>query len=404
MNQVFVLRLLPLLLLLSFVSFAQKRLTSEAPLPVLAWMGVPSTETSEERFLEMKNAGININFVHYPDLVSLEKALAIGEKTGVKIMAACPELKSDPEKTVKRLMHHPALAGYYLRDEPSATDFPELAAWAKRIQAVDKQHVCYLNLFPTYASKDQLGTPTYKEYVETFVKQVPAQFISYDHYPLMKNRVANKDYYENIEIVREIAEREKLPVWAFGLSVAFHDYAPTTLGELKFQIYSILAYGAQTIQYFTYWTPDSKTWDFYRAPISIDGRRTDTYDRVKAVNDEVQALAGVFVGAKVVSLGHTGNKLPQGVLRLNRLPAPVRVLETEGDGAIVSLLEKGDDFFLVVVNRDYKNSMRLLFDAEAHVERVLKDGRLVPASAYTSSIEVDAGDAVIYTWKKAAGK
>jgi hypothetical protein len=384
----------------SFDSLSQNRLPESNQLPVLAWMGVPASETSEARFAEMKNLGITMNFVHYPNISALEKALVVGAKTGVKIVASCPELLSDTENTVKRIMNHPALAGYYIRDEPSTELFAELGDWVRKIRTVDDKHFCYLNLFPTYASKEQLGAASYTEYVELFVKEIPVQFISYDHYPLMKNRVANKDYYENIEIIRKIAEKEKLPVWAFGLSTAFHEYAVPTIGELKFQIYSVLAYGSQAIQYFTYWTPPSTTWDFHHAPISVDGRRTITYDRVKAVNDEVQRLSAVFVGSKVVSLGHTGDKLPQGVLRLHTLPAPVTVLETQGEGAIVSLLEKGDDQYLVIVNRDHKNPMNLVFGAEKHVMKVLKDGTLVPASAYANSMEVDAGDAVIYTWKK----
>ncbi len=389
-----------LFFVVSLSVMSQERLKPERPIPVLAWMGVPQEETSIERFKELKESGININFVNYSDITAVEKALDLAQKTGIKIVAACPELGTDPEKTVKRLMKHPALAGYYLRDEPSRKDFPELGEWAKKIQAVDKSHFCYLNLFPTYASKDQLGTETYREYVETFVKEVPVQFISFDHYPLMKNRVCNKDYYENMEIVADIAKKEGLPIWAFALAVAFHDYAIPTLAELKFQVYSILAYGAQTVQYFTYWTPVTDIWDFHHAPITVDGRRTETYDRIKLINGEIQNFSGVFLGSKVVSLWHTGDKIPAGTRRIGKLPSPVRILETEGLGAVVSLLEKGNDSFLVIVNRDYQNPMKLTFAADPSVKRVLKDGTLVPASAYINAMDVDPGDVAIYTWKR----
>jgi hypothetical protein len=383
-----------------FLLFSQKKLKTEGEIPVLAWMGVPSGETSVERFQELKACGFNLNFVEYPNIPAVEKALDIAQKTGIRLVPSCPELKSDPEGTVKKLMHHPALAGYHLRDEPSRKDFPELGKWARRIQAVDKKHFCYLNLFPTYAGKEQLGTDSYREYVETFVKEIPVEFISYDNYPLAKNRVANKDYYENMEIIRAISEKNGLPFWAFGLSVAFDDYAIPTVGEIKYQVYSILAYGAQTVQYFTYWTPDSRTWAFHHAPIAVDGRRTQTYDRLQLINRELHALSGVFMGSKVLSVGHTGDHVPRGTTRLNRLPDPVKVLQTEGEGAVVSLLEKGDDQFLVIVNRDFKNPMRLTFSADERVERVMKDGTLLPAHLYANTMDIDPGDVAIYTWKK----
>lgn len=46
-----------------------------------------------------------------------------------------PELASDPDGTACRFKDHPALAGYHLRDEPSAGDFPEHASWL--VPAID---------------------------------------------------------------------------------------------------------------------------------------------------------------------------------------------------------------------------------------------------------------------------
>ena len=41
----------------------------------------------------------------------------------------------------------------------------------------------------------------------------------------------------------------------YALSVAYGDHPVATSGQLRLQVYSDLAYGAQAIQYFTYWTP-----------------------------------------------------------------------------------------------------------------------------------------------------
>ena len=87
-------------------------------------------------------------------------------------------------------------------------------------------------------------------------------------------------------------------------------------------------------------------------------------------------------------------------INADALPEPVKVLETEGTGAVVSLLENKGRLYLLIVNRDYERPMRLTFYADESVGRVLKDGSVVPAQAYTGVLEVDPGDAMIYTWTK----
>ena len=195
-----------------FNAASQERLKPEEGIPILAWIGVPEGETTVERFLELKASGININFSGYSSIEAVEKALDIAQQTGIKLLPSCPELKSDPEKTVRRLMKHPALFGYHLRDEPNATDFPELTAWIRKIRAVDKQHPCYINLFPNYASFTQLfakdhqlqpGKDMYEEHVEVFLKEVPVPFISFDHYPVTEKngvRTLRSDWYKNLVI------------------------------------------------------------------------------------------------------------------------------------------------------------------------------------------------------------
>lgn len=393
--------------------FSQEKLKTEGPFPIVAWVGVPEEETTIERFRELKESGININFSWYANIEAAEKALDIAHKAGVKLLFSCPELKSDPEKTVKRVMKHPGLSGYHLRDEPTATDFAELGTWVKRIQSVDRQHYCYINLLPNYASAEQLfgkdyepvpGKDVYAEHLDVFIKEVPVPFISLDHYPVTEKngiRTLRPEWYKNLEIAAAACQKNGLPLWAFALSVAHTPYPVPTIPEIKLQMYSNLAYGAQALQYFTYWTPAvNSSWDFHQAPIDLNGKRTHVYDYIKSVNQEIQNVSGAFLGAKLVSVAHTGSQIPVGTRRLDKLPSPVKVLETGDSGAIVSILEKGNDQFMVIVNRDFKNSMKLTMAADPSVKKVLKDGTIVAASAYANTTEVDPGDAIIFTWPK----
>ncbi|MFA6126432.1 MAG: beta-galactosidase [Bacteroidales bacterium] len=378
---------------------SQGRLKSSGELPVLAWYGIPSEETSLARYRELKESGINMNLTVFPDAGAMLKALDIARKTGLKMIVACPELKANPRETVNRFMKHPAVAGYLLRDEPSRSDFAELSEWTKKIRTTDDSHFCYLNLFPNYANEQQLGTKTYQEHVDQFVAEVPVQILSFDHYPVTGDSL-RPGWYENLEIISAAARKAGKPFWAFALAVAHGPYPVATIPQLRLQVFSDLAYGAQGIQYFTYWTPVDTTWKFNHGPITADGKRTEVYDRIKLVNSEIRSLTPVFLGSEVVAVWHTGSKLPRGTKPLTILPGPIQKLETEGTGAVVSHLQKGAENFLVIVNRDFLKSMKLTLVADASVKRVMKDGSLVRADCYIGTIEVDPGDVVIYRWDK----
>jgi hypothetical protein len=377
--------------------------------PVLAWYGVPETETTVARYRELADAGFTHSLISVSNADSAFKQLEVGKATDVKLVVSCGELLGDKaEATVKRFKDHRALGAYYVRDEPPAGDFATVAEQVKRIQALDDRHPCYVNLLPNYATTGkagQLGTDTYQEYVDRFVREVPVPILSFDHYPVVAGFGAagrpslRPEWYENLEVVTAAARKAGKPAWAFALSCPHWGYPTPTAAHLRVQVYSDLAYGAQAIQYFTYWTPEPKEADFHDAPIAADGKRTATYDLVKQMNREIQALRGVFLGAKVLSLGHTGEKLPAGTRRYEPA-APVKAVKTDGQGAVVSHLSNGDRRFLVVVNRDINGPMPLTveLDGSAAAQRVEKDGSLRPVAGNRFEARLDAGDACVLTW------
>jgi Beta-galactosidase len=377
-------------------AWSQNKIATEGEIPTVAWAGVPPAETSLMRYQELKDSGITYSLTLFPNAGDLAKALDVAQRVGIKIIASCPELGSDTQKTVERFMHHPALAGYFLRDEPSADEFPHLAVWAKNIHALDSEHFRYFNLLPNYASAKQLGTPSYREYVSAFAKEVPVEFLSFDHYPVVDDTL-RPEWYENLEIVSDVARSAGKPFWAFALAIPHFHYPVPTLAQLRLEVFSALAYGAQGIQYFTYWTPLEDK-NFQDGPITREGKRTDIYDRVKEVNSEIRGLSYVFLNARVISVAHTGAEAPLGTKRLDKLPSPVESFSTSG-GTVVSLLQKGNSTFLVVVNQNYKQPIKLTIQFQSDVKRVLKDGSLVPVKHHDkNNLVEDPGDVMIWTW------
>ena len=389
------------------------KLAPVGEMPILAWYSIPAEETSPARFRELKETGINHSFTGYPDADAVQKALDAAQEAGIKLIIACPELRSETAATVKRFMKHPALGGYYLRDEPSASEFADLGAWAREIQEVDDEHFCYLNLLPTYASLGQLQASSYRDYVHRYIREVPTQVLSFDHYPIVEVESGYQlrgNYYENLEIFSDEASKAGKPFWAFSLAVAHDPYPIPDIAQMRVQQFSNLAYGAQGLQYFTYWTPgDNPNWNFHHAPIGLDGKRTDIYDKVKALNREISALTPVFLGAEVLQVRHIGDTIPAHTTRLSDLPAKVTRLELidkinetsagrspQSKGALVSELQNGSHRYLLVLNTDFQESLALGIAFDEDVKRVLKDGSLVPASLYSEAQIVDPGDVLIY--------
>ena len=383
-------------LLLVALSIAAAPAPDQDRIPILAWGGPPQDQSTLERYRELAECGFTHNYSGFSSVDHVIKALDVAQAAGVKLIPSCPEIQSAPEATAKRLKDHPALGGYYLRDEPPATLFAELAAWAKRVQSQDADHPCYINLFPNYATPDQLGAPTYQAYVDRFVAQVPVPFVSFDHYPVVGSSLRG-EWYQNLEVVSAAARKANKPFWGFALSVAHGPYPVATVPHLRVQAFSNLAYGAQGLQYFTYWTTPSTEWNFHEGPILPDGKRGAVYDRVKQVNAEVQGMRGAFLGARVESVGHTG-KTPAGT-RAYQPSLPVKSLETTGEEAVVSRLTKGDQHFLVVVNRDINKPMKLnvAFDGGG-VQRVAKGGSCQPIGDNRFAGDVEPGDVVAFTW------
>ena len=367
-------------------------------IPVIAILAIPENLTNVSRYQQLRASGVTMSYYHFSSADAMQAALDVGQQVGLKLFVSCPEIISDPEKTVRRFMNHPALAGYFLSDEPSRKDFLQVGKLVKRIRAIDNKHICYVNLFPNYQVEKYLGASTYNEYLDSFIKEVPTQIISFDHYPITGStrQSVRPSFYQNLETIAKASQRSGRPFWAFALSVGQPPYPVPTLGALKLQVYSNLAYGAQGIQYFTYWTPSTP--QFRTAAIGTDGRQTEVYQSLQQLNKEIKGLSGVFLGAKVVSVNHTGDVTPRGARRLIKLPKPIALLKTDGLGAVVSVMKNKAKSYLVIVNHDFTTPMTVSIKCKPGVSRVQKDGSSVRQNSNINKVMVDPGDVAIYSW------
>jgi hypothetical protein len=380
--------------------------TSGEQIPVLGWHGLQSDFADAAHYKEMADAGFTINFDAWTSDPAKKLAmLDAAHAAGMKEYVTADMLDKFTDEQKKQVISHPALAGYHFRDEPSAKDFDHLADHVKKVQAIDSKHPCYINLFPNYANAEQLGAASYREHVQMYIAKVPVPFVSYDHYPVSLNEEGAKylgdGFYENLEIIADEAKKAEKPFWAFAMSTPFNAYKPIpTLSDLRLQVYSDLAYGAQCIQFFTYLTPHPGAEWFHCGPIDTLGVKTDTWYVVQAMSREIKALSPVFLNARTLWTAHTG-EIPKGCTEYDKskLPKVFGSLDIAGGkGALVSQLEKGDDNFLVVVNHDVKENITVQATGAKNLRRVEKDGSIIKVNGTVQNLT--PGDIVIYFWKK----
>lgn len=365
----------------------------EERLPILAWWSVVAEEATLERYQELKDCGFNLSFGYIDTWDRAMKALDYAEAVGIKIIFMGNDLEKNPTETARKVKYRPGLAGYFLRDEPHSNMFPELGEYARKILEGDPNHLLYLNLLPIGATDSFMP---YRDYIRNFVKAVPVQLLSFDHYPIVIDYI-RPTWYENLEIFAEEAKRANKPFWAFALATNHGPYPVPTIAMLKLQMYSNLAYGAQGVQYFTYWNRGEDT-----HPITNNRKLSPVWDRLREVNHELQARAYAFVGSEVVWVRHLGKDIPQGTKRLEQLPKIVKRLETGDKGAVVSLLEKRQRQYLVVVNRSFTEQLNLTIDfqPDSKVDRIRKDGTKLSAHKYFNTYWMEPGSCEIFAWDK----
>ena len=392
-----------------------------ATLPIMGWWGIPEEHVSRARYREAHEAGFTHLMQYAGSVERMRNFLDMAQAEGLKLEVKMTQLYTDPENTVRALKDHPALAMYHIKDEPPAQDFAKWATLMKRIQTVDNVHPCYLNLLADSTDPMRwLGVPDYKTYLDRALTEMPLPFVSADYYPCMLTDkdmprpyrdpdgkvVIKEKWYGQLEVISAAARKAGLPLSLFACDVAHFNvtfvYPVPTLAMLRLQQYVNLAYGAQSLQYFTYWNPDDKGLHrFHESIIRIDGTRGEVYDLVRTLNRELHARTPAFLGAAVAEIAHTGTEIPVGTRRLERLPDWVVSLATPDGGAVVSHMIHGGEEVLMVVNRSPVKEMALdiSFRDGRDVIRVLDDGRSAAVVAYGRTFRVAPGYAEIFIKK-----
>ncbi|MGB9619779.1 MAG: N-acetylmuramoyl-L-alanine amidase, partial [Armatimonadota bacterium] len=350
-----------LFLLVSLVAVATAAAAREDHFLISHWCG-PDEATPEKIKLA---AGANFNVIMFGGTVEQNKlALDLCESEGVRaliidnrVMAKRPRERgfaANLDAVVADYGSHPALWDYFLQDEPNASDFRRLAAVNKYLLKKDPRHVPFINLFPTYATRQQLGSPTYEQHVDEFCRVVQPRLLSCDHYALLADG-ERPDYFENLEIIRRQSIKHRVPFNYILLSVPHGPYRDPTEADLRWQVNTALAYGARGLMYFTYMTPNDPNWKFRSGIIGADGNPTAKYEQVRHINAELLRLAPTLIRLRSVAVYHTG-ELPRGT---KALPEGGLISRVDGGELVVGQFDSDTgQKYAMLVNRTPERSVR----------------------------------------------
>lgn len=356
--------------------------------PIMPWNHAPNDPAVLKR---IKDCGFTVaGFVAPGTLDNCEKAglKAIVSDTRTsgydwaKVDAAAA--RKNVGSLVAEVGKHPAVFGYYLRDEPNAGWFPNLEIVASRIRELAPDKWPYINLFPDYANSEQLGTANYAEYLERFITTCHPKIVSYDNYSLMDNGTVRDSFWANLESVRAACQKHGLEFWNIVLSVAHFNYAEPSAAGLRLQAYCTLACGGRGLSCFTYFAPPAG--GYRGAPVDQFGNETATWHLMQNVNLQVQKLAPTLLQLKSDDAYHIG-KVPPGC---HGPSTNTLVSGIAGDNVLVGDFTHADGSrYVMVVNKSLTGS-RTCWPQFRQSPKSLKH-----ISPYTGALTPYEGE---YTW------
>jgi hypothetical protein len=306
------------------------------------WQDPPMDKEVDAHYAEIAEANftllIGIFGASTPDAVSRQVSLC--QKYGLKTIVSMAGLPPD------KLPSDYACWGYFLADEPSPEAFPGLRKTVDALREARPGKLAFINLYPNYVPAWAIGHTSYVEHVTRFVREVAPDVLCMDHYPhFLPNTDGRAAYCENLEVMRHRSLDANVPFWNFFNTFPFGDHSDPTEAQIRWQIYTSLAYGAKGVLYFCYWTPAGESFPKGGAIITRAGKRTRHFDEAKRVNAALKQLGPTLM--KLTSTGVYRCK-PGDDLAKTLKGSPIRSL-TDGD-YVVGTFRHADGRRAVLLN------------------------------------------------------
>lgn len=369
---------------------------------------------NEEQYALIADAGINWVLGAGEETLATpanqKKMLELCEQYGLHLILSDgrfgSSLTSKTEKVIERQVSdykdYPALGGFYILDEPyNANGFVDAYLNLKKAFPEGYMH---LNFLPSGSyGYDKL----YKAQMTDWCRLCeaggyPVDYLIYDRYPfgLGPGSMDRAGFYSNLRAVHDVGlengVRTGTYIQTIEQSVAFR--RPTD-AEIRYEMYSALAFGFKQLSFFTWFTPVNRSEPFADGIISADGKPNAHYETVKTINHEILTIGPIL--AKCDALGVYLNgadtwgqpKIPE-----DFFIQPAKRTQT----FTLSWMrhkETGRNY-VMIVNNNYSKSQSFDLTVDESVKSLFEvdrdTGKLIPMTLDGNklSLRLEAGDAV----------
>jgi hypothetical protein len=373
---------------------------------------------------------IPVNYNALPLNDSVER-LEVAKKNGLKVILGNelinPANLHDVEKRkkldslIEKVKKYDSLEGYFIIDEPIARNLSKYVELVSYLRKKDPGRLIYMNILPHFAvneghgisvnrsGKKKLNYPshlhgvgvdnktviTYMAYLRQFVDTIKPDFISYDYYHLFEKKDGD-EYFLNLALVSQVAKEAGKPFLNIIQAGRYlKEWRLPTEQEVRFQVYTTLAYGGRGISYFTYWGRASEE-GLYR-----DGKPSALVKSVGAINSEIRNLGPTLMSLNSQGVYHT-SPLPFGG---EEIPSnsPVKILSKSE--VVLGLFGKGKSTnTFLISNRNYRSRQKADIKVGIAGMRIQelnrKTGKWIPfkilSSARIISVNLEPGDGRLF--------
>ncbi|MHC4502945.1 MAG: hypothetical protein ACYTFI_06550 [Planctomycetota bacterium] len=354
------------------------------------WCGPPRKETTVARYREVADCGFNVAYAAIDHLWKpaskasdehIRKFLDVCRQTGLKALVwdgripgdkwkppkpeEVPQIKKTLDEMIARWSSHPAFLGFILGDEHLMDSHPRLGVVTQYLLKKDPKHLPYYNLLPNYAFK---SNSEYEGLVVDYITRVKPALVSWDHYRQMFESGDERYYWYNLDIMRRQCLKANVPFNQIICSIKHMGYRECSEADLRWQVWTSLAYGSRGIQYFTYCHVPGMAWGDAPALLTKDLRRDVKWEYVKKINHRIAKLGPTLVRLTSTGVYHT-EPLPPGGRRLGH-GAPVKTIDG-GPTVVGCFVDRGGREFILPVNRSFRKKF---------AARLTLDGRIVSAA------------------------
>ena len=285
-------------------------------------------QMTEEAFLQYKNAGFNVvSFTNHDELPRTsetqyyigskrtEEALKLCKKVGLNAYIAYGDSwfnrknEGDEYFDVAPFSQHDVygeykdiIKGIHINDEPHKEEMPPISdqALIDDFEKVYPNAKYMVNIVAVTAGGKHYGYEDYQElyddYINSIVTKLKNPYISLDFYPFNTLAVQPDRYVaSNYNMVAETAKKLGAKKTMIVQSSAGAEFdSVLTEGDMRWQVYSALAFGADHIQYYCYSVPEEI--DYNYCMLMPDNKTpSDVYYYVQEINYEIQGMASALL-------------------------------------------------------------------------------------------------------------